>query len=359
MKMELRQLRYFVAVAEELSFRRAAVKVHISQPPLSRQIVMLEKELGVRLLERSKHHVSLTPTGVIFLEHARTVIAAAETAVVAAERAARGEIGRLRIGFIGSAIFSCLPGVLGAYAKQHPGVELALQPLTIAEQVEALHAGRIDIGFIRQPVLSEGIATVSLLREPFMLALPARHALSKRQFVPVRELANERFVIFRREEGLGAYNEIVSICQEAGFTPRIAQETGPMTTVIGLVGSGIGIAIVPATTQRIHIDEVIYRPLSGTSAMAEFALAFRAEDPSPVLAQFVAIAAQTMGMAEAIKLQAKAALTAAAHAALAAYDDGSRERGRAPRKIADRSSKPRKVAAAGAARKAPLKPTRR
>jgi DNA-binding transcriptional LysR family regulator len=291
--MELRQLRYFVAVAEELSFSRAAARVHISQPPLSRQVRLLEEGLGVQLLERDKHHVRLTEAGTVFLQHAQALLADAQSAALSAQRAARGEVGRLVIGFIGSAIYSCLPRVLRSFRESYPDVELVPTPLTISQQLDALRTKQIDAGFVRQPVQAEGIETVRLLREPYMVALPSGHRLAQEQTISLRALNSERFIIFRREEGPGAYNAIMQLCRRSGFTPSIAQEAGPMTTVIGLVGSGIGVAIVPASTQSIRIDEVVYRPLGGRRpAFTEFALALRKTGRSMALTRFVEIARQ-------------------------------------------------------------------
>ena len=290
--MDLRQLRYFVAVAEELSFSRAARKVHLSQPPLSRQVARLEQELGVQLLHRTTHEVSLSEAGTAFLAEARQLLALSVRAGEAARRASRGETGLIRVGFIGSALYSFLPALLRAYRQAYPDVQLALTQLTIAQQAEALRDRAIDVGVIRQAIVDDALVMRCVVKEPFVVAMPLDHPFAGRQKVALRSLAREPFVIFNRGDAPAIYDQTMRICERAGFSPRIVQEARPLATVVGLVATGLGVSIVPASTQRINIDHVVYRPLVGTRAVSEFVLAWHRENRAPVLARFLALARQ-------------------------------------------------------------------
>src|SRR3954453_15892050 len=198
--MELRHLRYFVAVAEELHFGRAARRLQLAQPPLSRQIQGLEQELGVRLLERTKRHVELTPAGKVFLEHARKLLTEADHAVAAARRAARGEIGRLAIGFVGAATYSALPELLRVFHTRFPDVELVLYEMTSAHQHDALREGRIEVGFVRPAIPDDTLARRVARGEPLVAALPAGHRLARRdEPIPLSDLAGEPFILFPRD----------------------------------------------------------------------------------------------------------------------------------------------------------------
>ena len=295
--MELRHLRYFVAAAEELNFSRAARRVHVSQPPLSRQIALLEQEMGVRLFERGKHGVQLTTAGAAFLDDARGVLAGAGAAVSSAQRAARGEIGRLSIGFVASASYALLPHVLREFRLRHPDVKLVLRTLDITQQIDALHANRIDVGIVRMPISDSALETELLVRERFVVALPRDHELAGRGTLSLKALADERFITSPSGGEAGFYNQsslILSMCQWVGFIPNVVQEVRPTQTMIALVSAGIGIAIVPASAQSIRVKGVVYRPLSDRHAITEFALAWRRADTSPILRAFSKIVAESV-----------------------------------------------------------------
>lgn len=288
--MDLRQLRYFVAVAEEASFSRAAARIPISQPPLSRQIAKLEQEIGVRLLQRTQQGVTLTEPGRLFLEEARKTLASAAAALGTAKRAAGGQIGRLTLGFGGSAAYTFLPTVLRIFRKQHPGVQLALINLPMTAQLDAIVDGRIDIGMLMLPVRHKAIVTALLVRDPLVVALPSGHPLAKRRSVRLAQLAPFEQILFTRTGGLGFFNQVMELCRRAGFVPRLAGETAPMESVIGLVAAGVGIAIVPAMAQKLRIAEVVYRRIEDSYASVDFVMAWRGDNGSPALAALLSIA---------------------------------------------------------------------
>jgi DNA-binding transcriptional LysR family regulator len=284
--MELRHLRYFVAVAEELHFGRAAERLMIAQPPLSQQIQRLEREIGVRLLNRTKRRVELTEAGRLFLDEARRALDHAARGALVAQRAARGEVGRLRIGFVGSASYSILPAVLRGFRQQHPGVELSLQELTTSQQLDALIDRRIDVAFVRRPPQRAGITARVLIEEDFMVALPRTHALGSRSRIALAELANDRFIVFPRVLAAGLYDCVVSACQAAGFSPQIVQETTQTPVMIGLVAAGLGVALVPASVRIFKWDNVAYIALRPPRPTTNIVLAWRSTEESQAVQAF-------------------------------------------------------------------------
>lgn len=233
--MELRHLRYFVTVAEELHFGRAADRLQMAQPPLSQQIRQLEQELGVQLLYRTKRTVQLTESGRVFLQQARQILAQSEQAIEMAQRASRGEVGRLAIGFVGSATYSILPLALRTFRRRFPDVHLLLREMTTTEQIEALHDNQIQLGFVRSPLNDAELSVETILQESFVAVLPKDHVLASQDQVLLPSLANEPFVFFPRHLGTGFYDQIVDMCQQAGFTPHVAQEAIQMQTIVSLV----------------------------------------------------------------------------------------------------------------------------
>ena len=284
--MELRKLRYFVVLAEELHFGRAARRLHITQPPLSMAIQSLEDELGVKLFTRSPRRVAATHAGAAFLEHARTLLARAEDAIELARAADRGEVGRLKIGFMSATIYTLLPPLLRDYAARFPAVKLELRELAMPQQLLQLRSGEIDLGFVRPPVEDAELDAETVLREPLVVALPRGHPLAKLRRVPARRLAAESFVLFQRQPGLVLHHLVVRFCVQNGFTPRVAQEATQSHAVVGLVSAGIGVALVPESVQRTRMRGVEYRPLLEKSLPVETALAWRRDDASPALAAF-------------------------------------------------------------------------
>jgi len=291
--MELRHLHYFIAVAEELHFSRAAERLCISQPPLSQQIRDLEDELGVKLFERTKRYVQLTEAGKVFLERSYLVLAQLEQAIEVTQRIGRGEVGRVAIGFVDSATYTVLPDILKVFREQFPAVELRLHELTTAQQIHALHHNQIDVGVVRSAIIEPGLSTECVLQESLVLALPQTHPLSAHVKVSVSTLADEFFILFPAKLGPVFYEQIIQICQQAGFRPKVTQEAVQMQTIIGLVAAGLGIAFVPASLQNFHRSGVIYRPLQEQTPQAGLYLAWRQHDSSPVIRAFLSLAQKT------------------------------------------------------------------
>ncbi len=265
--MDLRHFRYFVAVAEELSFTRAAQRLHISQPPLSMNIQELERDLGVILLRRNRRHVELTDAGGLFLAKARSALAQAADAIETARRAGRGEVGTLRVGFTNTAPFSrVFPRALRAYRQALPDSQLSLTLTTSEPILDALASGTLDVGLIRPPaslVMPAGITAIPILNDRLMLALHASHALAEQTAgIPIKSLANEGFVLRERASRASFYEQVYQLCERAGFTPRVTQHAHDATTILGLVAAGLGVTIMPASLRAIHIEDVVWRELS-------------------------------------------------------------------------------------------------
>jgi DNA-binding transcriptional LysR family regulator len=286
--LELRQLRYFVAVAEELHFRRAAARLHMSQPPLSQQIQQLETEMGCRLLARSRRRVELTPAGESFLRDARSLLSELDGAVATARRIAAGQTGRLRINFVGSALLSTVPELVQRFRAAHPKVEIELHERATAEQLRSLKSGTVDVGLLRPPLEPDPDLRVEIvLRERTVAALPAEHPLASMRRNPLRRVASEPLVLFPRDQAPGFHDLLISSLADTGVTPRVVQYAPEMMTIIGLVAAGIGVSLVPASVQRLALEGVAYRPVIGAPA-ADLAAVTRAGDESPLVRAFIA-----------------------------------------------------------------------
>ncbi|GAQ00003.1 aromatic hydrocarbon utilization transcriptional regulator CatR [Leptolyngbya sp. NIES-2104] len=281
-------MRYFVTVAEELHFGRAAQRLQIAQPPLSQQIRQLEQELGVELLYRTKRTVRLTEAGLAFLQQARQILVQSEQAIEIAQRASRGEVGRLAIGFVGSATCSLLPDVVRSFRRQFPDVRLLLHEMTTSEQVAALHDDRIQLGFLCPPISDDELSVETVLQESFVAVLPEAHPLATQTQLSLASLAEESFILSPRHLGSGFHNQIIRLCQQAGFSPQVAQEAIQMQTIISLVAAELGVALVPSSLQTLQRAGIVYKPLEDQTLDVKLAVVWQSANTSPVLHQFLA-----------------------------------------------------------------------
>jgi DNA-binding transcriptional LysR family regulator len=265
--MELRQLRYFVTVAEQGGFSLAAGRLHISQPPLSVQVGNLERELGVRLFDRGNRGVSLTAAGRVLFEEAQAVLARLEQARLRALQTDRGEAGTLSVGFVSIADYGILPPALKSFRARFPQVEVQLHELTTDAQIHALRDARLDLGIALAPVDEPDLQFHSVAREALVLAAPAAHpAIRCGGPVELRALSKESFIVPPRDIAPGLYDLTIGRCRAAGFAPRVTQQARQMQTVIGLVSCGMGLALVPASVRNLKRTGVRYRPLRGRPA---------------------------------------------------------------------------------------------
>lgn len=274
--IELRHLRYFLAVAEELSFSRAAERLGMAQPPLSQQIQRLEMLVGNELFER-RPRVRLTPAGEAFLAAARRALDQVEQGVEASHRAARGEVGTVTVGFAASMILSVVPDVVRAFRRRFPGVDLQLRELSSAAQLAALRDGRIDVAFVRESPFSDRELCCERVREePFVAVVPPEHPLAARRRIPLDALAEEPFVHFPRPVAPGLYDLILALCQNAGFKPRVVQEAQEWLTIVGLVEAGVGVSLVPESFRKLRWGKVVYLPLDRATSGSTILLCWRA-----------------------------------------------------------------------------------
>ena len=295
MPIELRHLRYFIAVAEEGHITRAAERLGIQQPPLSLQIRALEQELDVQLFRRVPRGVELTPAGVALLEHARGVLDQIDRAVAITRRTARGEQGRLVIGFTSSTPFHpFVPRIIRTFRELSPLVSLVLEESGSSELVQALRSEEIDAAFIRSPVADiDGLLVRPLLEEAMIAALPAAHMLAAipnavSSPLPLTQLANETFILYKRPGGPGLYDAIITACRGAGFSPRVGQEAPRILSTLNLVAAGLGVSIVPESLSRLQMDGVLYRPLAHEPPLqAPLILACRRGEQSAAVQRFI------------------------------------------------------------------------
>lgn len=301
--MELRHLRYFVAVAEELHFTRAAARLGIGQPPLSQQIQQLEQELGLPLFRRLPRGVALTEAGQSFFDDARAILANVERASAQARRVARGEQGRLRVGMINSAPFHpFVPRVIREFGQRYPDVALAIDENSTPALAAAVLANAADIAFVR-PLLgdSTGLVTEPLFDEEVLVALPQGHPLARFRTLSLWALASENFVLFPRLVGSGLYDEIIAACQRSGFSPHVTQEASQVTSIVNLVAAGLGVSLVPASMQQINSEGVTYRAIAGDAPSARMSLVYREGEDSPTVANMVALARERVARGKARK----------------------------------------------------------
>lgn len=285
-RIDLRLLRQFVAVAEELHFRRAAERLAMSQPPLTAAIRRLEEEVGATLIERNRKTVRLTAAGGVLLGEARRLLTAAGEALAATRDAAAGKRGRVRLGYVGSAMYGRLPDTIRRFRREHPDVRIELREMTTAAQAAALRAGDLDLAILIPPLGDAGgLRTAPFDTDRLAIALPSSHRLAARAGSAVADLAGEPFIFWPRDQGAGFYDHVARLCAAAGFTPNVAQEAHGMHAVLSLVAVEAGVAVVPASMASSRPDEIVYRPIEGEAARFPLLLCRRAGELDPATAR--------------------------------------------------------------------------
>jgi len=297
--MELRHLRYFVAVAEELHFHRAADRLAMAQPPLSQQIRNLEAELGVVLFERAHRRVRLTAAGCIFLEDAREILARSEWAVRRLRRADRGELGHLTVGYTSLLHYPFFREVLRLYRDRYPEVEITLRDMVTIEQMQRLHANTLDISFAAYASFAltsltrKELAHECILREPVVAVLPTDHRLARHVPIPLTALAGEPWIWFARPFDPMTYDYMMRLFEQAGFRPTVTQEVNQAQLFIDLVAAGMGVSLVPASAARPEGDGVVYLPIAEPAPTVEFDIVWRRDDTSPLVRAFIGVVRDT------------------------------------------------------------------
>lgn len=292
--MELRHLRHFIALAEEGHFGRAAERVFVVQQALSSSIRKLEDEVGVPLVTRSTRRVELTPAGVEFLAGARETLALAEQTLERTRRAARGEVGRLTIGFVGGMAFGGLPRIVRVFRERFPAVGVELRELSAEEQEAALRAGQIDVGLLLLPVRDPSLEARALWREPLVAALPAAHPLTGHERLSISDLAGEDFVFFPRQQRATYFDQVMRWCAESGFTPRVVQEALEIPTLLSLVSAEVGVFLPIRFFQSLGMDGVVYRPVQD-APLVDIVAVWRRGEKDALLDGFLAVAVEVLG----------------------------------------------------------------
>lgn len=288
MNIELRQLRYFVVVAEELNFTRAAERLQIAQPPLSRQIQSLEQALGILLFERTNRRVTLTTAGAVFLDECRQILAQVERSVRLAQRVAHGETGQLVVGFEGAAHNELILQIIREFRGQFPDVDLVMQEMASGKQVDALEQRQIDVGLIEPIASRDDIELLKLLSEQLVVAMHDAHPLASEGAIALSQLANDNWVTGQRHSGCGLLLRILDACQQAGFMPKVQQETNDLQMTLGFVASGLGVTLLPKSS-ALPNEGVVYRPVQPPIADVQLAIAWWSGRRSPVVDSFLQI----------------------------------------------------------------------
>jgi DNA-binding transcriptional LysR family regulator len=285
-----RRLGYFVAVAEELSFTRAARRLHMAQPPLSQQIALLEKEIGTPLFDRSRRTVRLTAAGAALLPEARRLLADLDATVRMVRSVGEGTVGRLAVGFVPSAMGGVLPDLLREFRATHPAVELTLREMAPDALLRAVHDRRLDLAVLYLPISEPDLAQRTLASEELLLALPETHSAVAARTVGLGDVAEEPFVLPERHDVPGLHAAVTALFADAGVTPRVAQRgVWLIQTVLGLVAAGIGLAVVPSSAATLNRRGVVLRPLAGPAHQLELAAIWRPDDASPPLTGFLGV----------------------------------------------------------------------
>lgn len=288
--MDFRHLKYFIAVAEELNIGRAALRLHISQPPLTRQIQQLEEELGVQLFIRTPRGVELTHAGEVFLDEARNVRALVEQAIEKTKRAGEGKLGRLDIGIFGTGIISAIPKMLQLFRDTYPDVRVVLHTMTKDEQIEALRQKRLNVAFNRIIKPQADLTSEIILREPIYLALNENHPLAAQESVSFMELAHHPLILYPTGAPPNFVDKVMELCRNRGFTPDISQIVGDAITAIALVSGGFGMSVVSESAINLQLPGVVYRPFhDGTGTTVDLSCIYRKDDQSTILHAFLGV----------------------------------------------------------------------
>jgi DNA-binding transcriptional LysR family regulator len=277
-------------LAEELHFGRAAERLGIAQPALTQQIQALERELGVQLFQRTKRSVRLTVAGRVTLDEAIRTLQQADRTALVAQQAGRGQLGHIEIGFVGSAVFSgVLSKAISRFREGNPMVELRLSELGILQQLDDVGSGRLDLGIVRTPVksLPPDVSIAILYREPIILAIPARHPLTFRKKITLKNLTDEPFVGLQIHDGVGFNAQVADICATGGLSPKVRLRAGQLVALAGMVAGGLGIAFVPDSLRHLHIPDVVYRPLDAMNEQSNLAVVFRKSERAPAVTAFL------------------------------------------------------------------------
>lgn len=290
--MDIRQVKSFVAVANALSFSRAARQLHISQPALSTQVKSLEAHLGALLLERNRRTVRLTPAGESLLADADSLLRQIADIELRVARISSGDTGHLRIGFVASATLELVPAIVIAFRRQYPRVSLDIKNLPTVQQIDALRSGTIDAGFVRMPLAEAGFSLDLVHREPFAIVLSKNHPLARQRDLSVAHLAGEPFIAYGRRWAPAFYDRWTGICRDAGFTPAIVQETGEMHTALVLVAAGLGVAILPEGITRRNRRSLKVKVLNREKTYSEIGIATALGRQTPLLQHLVTTAKQ-------------------------------------------------------------------
>lgn len=295
--MELRHLRYFVALAEELHFGRAALRLAITQPPLSFAIQSLERELGIQLFERDNKRVRMTEAGAAYYVEAQAILDRIERANDTARSVASGNLGRLDIGFTGSMAYRHVPGIVSSFIERHPGIEVTLREQSSMEQIEGLRHGQLNAGFINTPYVPEGLAGLALPEDAFVCCLPETHPLAHRKKIALKELVGSPFIMFAREISPANYDNVIAVCRQAGLEPRTRYAARQWLTITALVANGLGVSIVPQSLARSAIAGASFVSIADVRAVSSAHLVWHPESRTPAFQYFLDVAAAVLAAA--------------------------------------------------------------
>jgi DNA-binding transcriptional LysR family regulator len=290
--IELRHLRYFVAVAQELNFGRAAKRLKITQPSLSRQIQKLERELAVKLFERLPSKIQLTQAGELFLIEVQPILAKVQQGIQIAQRASRGEIGHLKIGFQGSAVYDLIPNSIRAFRESFPHVDVMIQLMGTKDQISAIANNQLDLGFVVPPINHSNIKVETIFQEPIVVVLPENHLLANKTEITIADLEDEPLILASRDRGCGLFEEIFNLYYQAGLRPNVIYAAREMQVMLGFVAAGMGISLLPAYVQNLQRLGVVYRSLKPHAPIVELAIAYQNNNHRSTVQAFLEIVHQ-------------------------------------------------------------------